>query len=87
MKPVRTVRHLAVESLESRHLLSVAGASETVFDPSSLEQEMLEHLYRFNVRHGKVGQGTYGLVIDIAEALRCDRDSVDNIQGLVIGRN
>jgi hypothetical protein len=49
MKPVRTVRHLAVESLESRHLLSVAGASETVFDPSSLEQEMLEHLNRFRL--------------------------------------
>lgn len=42
---------LSVESLEDRHLLSVDGlqAPAEVFDPSALEQEMLEHLNRMRM--------------------------------------
>jgi uncharacterized protein YkwD len=72
MKPVRTVRHLAVESLERRHLLSVAGGSDPVFDPSPLEQEMLEHVNRLRL----APQAELDVLFtDIAAAIARDPDA------------
>ena len=51
MKRIRRSRNLVVESLESRQLLSGDGlqGGVDVFDPSALEQEMLEHLNRMRI--------------------------------------
>jgi hypothetical protein len=46
VKPLRTIR-LGVESLEDRMLLSVAPTAG--FDPTPLEQELLEHLNRMRL--------------------------------------
>lgn len=50
MKRIRKSRVLSLESLENRHLLSVDGVADAdLFDPSALEQEMLEHLNRMRM--------------------------------------
>jgi len=50
MKRIPKSRTLAVEPLEHRHLLSLDGVGDAdLFDPSPLEQEMLEHLNRMRM--------------------------------------
>lgn len=51
MKRIRRSRILVVESLESRKLLSADAlqGGGRVFDPSAIEQEMLEHLNRMRM--------------------------------------